>query len=129
MVGSEVQKAIYAALVAADVAGDRIYDQPPEDAVFPYVTIGDEQVLDDGTSCGDAWEVFTDVHGWSQPATGSKAEVKDLRAAIVAAVKGISAVSGFSLISVSVDTSRTRRDPDGLTEHDITTFRFLLNGL
>lgn len=128
MIGSQLQKAIYAALVAGPgVAGGRIYDRVPEKPVFPYVTIGDDQVLDDGNTCEDGWEVASNVHVWSRPAEGSKVEVKDLAAAIVPrlAVTTLD-VSGFRLIAAQLETSRVFRDPDGITEHAVLTFRHVL---
>src|SRR5690606_34227972 len=67
MIGPELQKAIYDALKTVPaVAGGRVYDSVPSNAEFPYVTIGGEQTVDDGNSCEDGWEVFTDVHVWSR---------------------------------------------------------------
>jgi hypothetical protein len=127
MIGPELQGVIYAALTAANVASGRIYDRVPNDPTFPYITIGDEQVIDDGTTCQDGWEVYPDVHCWSRPSNGSKAEVKELAAAVVAAVTGISSVSGFSLVSITHETTRVFRDPDGLTEHAVCSFRALID--
>ena len=127
MIGAELQKAIFAALTAAPtVAGGRVYDRVPAVPVFPYVTIGDEQVVDDGNSCDDGWEVFSDIHVWSRPATGSKTEVKDLAPPIVARLRTALAVTGFVVVVAALETMRTFRDPDGLTEHSVLTFRYLL---
>jgi hypothetical protein len=127
MIGPELQGAIYSALAAADVASGRVYDGVPKEPTFPYVTIGDEQVIDDGTTCQDGWEVYPDVHCWSRPANGSKAEVKTLAATVVAAVTGISSITGFSLVSITHETTRVFRDPDGLTEHAVCSFRALID--
>lgn len=129
MIGAELQKAIWSALAESSpaVAGGRVYDQVPGDPTFPYVTIGDEQVLDDGNSCGDAWEVFSDIHVWSRPASGSKAEAKGIVADIVPLVVAIAGVENFDVVSAQLQNSRTVRDPDGLTEHAVLTFRFLLD--
>ena len=40
MIGAEIQKALYQALES--VMGGRVYDNPPKDPVFPYITIGDD---------------------------------------------------------------------------------------
>lgn len=127
MIGAELQKAIYAALTAAPaMAGGRVYDRVPAEPVFPYVTIGDEQVVDDGNSCDDGWEVFSDVHVWSRPAAGSKAEVKDIAPPIVARLRSNLSVTGYVVIVAALEGMRTFRDPDGLTEHSVLTFRYLL---
>jgi hypothetical protein len=127
MIGAEVQKSIYSALSGASVASGRIYDEVPGEPVFPYVTIGDEQIIDDGNTCQDGWEVYPDVHCWSRSETGSKVEVKTLAAAVVTAVTGIASIAGFSLVSISHETTRVFRDPDGLTEHAVVSFRALID--
>jgi hypothetical protein len=128
MIGSELQKAIFAALTAYPaIAGGRIYDQVTPGAAHPYVTIGDDQVLDDGNSCDDGWEVFSDIHIWSRPASGSKVEAKDLGAAIVGRILATSlTVTGFTVVIDALESSRAFRDPDGITEHVVLTFRHVL---
>lgn len=128
MIGAQLQAAIYATLTASPAVADgRVYDRVPEGPTFPYVTIGDEQIVDDGNSCAAAWEAFSDVHVWSRPVSGSKAEAKGLVADVVPVVLAITAVTGFTVIAAELQTSRTLRDPDGLTEHSALTFRFLLD--
>lgn len=125
MIGAQLQAAIYTSL--AGVAGGRVYDRPPASPVFPYVTIGDEQVIDDGNACADGWEVFPDVHVWSRSVSGSKAELKGLVAQIVPLVTAITTVTGFAVIAAELRTVRSLRDPDGLTEHAVLNFRFLID--
>ncbi len=127
MIGAEVQKAIFAALNGATSAGANVFDQVPESNPYPRITIGDEQTLDDSNTCQDGWEVFSDVHCWSRPESGSKVEVKTLAAEVVAAVHGITTIDGFSLVTIRLSTSRVFRDPDGLTEHAAITFRAVVD--
>lgn len=127
MIGAQLQAAVYAALSGASVASGRVYDRVPETAAFPYVTIGDEQVVDDSSDCQKGWEVFLDIHCWSRPSAGSKAEVKALAASVVDVVEAITTISGFTLVQILHETSRFLRDPDGLTEHGICTFRALID--
>jgi hypothetical protein len=127
MIGSALQKAIFAKLNEAPaLAGGNVFDQVPEGDPFPRITIGDEQVLDDGNTCDDGWEVFSDVHVWSRPVTGSKVEVKDLLAAVVARLNTALTVTGFTVVIHAIDSSRVFRDPDGKTEHAVLTFRYVL---
>jgi hypothetical protein len=127
MIGSALQKAIFAALIASPpIADGRVYDAVPPKPGFPYLTIGDEQVVDDGNTCDVGWEVFTDVHIWSRPTSGSKVEVKDLAAAVVSRLSTPLAVAGFVTLVAELQTARTLRDPDGLTEHAVLTFRYVL---
>jgi hypothetical protein len=127
MIGSALQKAIFAKLNEAPaLAGGNVFDQVPEGDPFPRITIGDEQVLDDGNTSDDGWEVFSDVHVWSRPVTGSKVEVKDLLAAVVARLNTALTVTGFTVVIHAIDSSRVFRDPDGKTEHAVLTFRYVL---
>lgn len=136
MIGPELQKAVFAALTAAPAICDgRVYDNPPDEArrststgaAWPYATIGDDQVVDAGNSCGDGWEVFCDVHLWSRSSSLSKLEAKTLAAAIVERLTALDTVDGFVVIAATLETSRTFRDPDGITEHGVVTMRFLLD--
>lgn len=124
MIGAQVQAALFAALTAARICDGRIYDQVPEGAAFPRVTIGDEQTIDDSDQCAEAWDVVADIHVWSRPVNGSKAEVKTIAAQIHTAVKAIAAISGFFLESIHHETTRVLRDPDGKTEHAVISYRF-----
>lgn len=129
MIGAQIQAGIYSAItgISPAVAGGRVYDQVPEDPTFPYLTIGDEQVIDDGNSCEDGWEVFSDVHIWARPPEGSKAAIKGIIANIVPVITALTSVTGFNIVIVELNSSRVLRDPDGKTEHAIVTFRFVLS--
>lgn len=124
MIGSQLQKAIYAQLVTDDVCSGRVYDNPPESRVFPYVTIGDENITDAGNVCEDGWTVYADIHAWSRPETGSKAEVKDIQASIVNSARSELILTGFEVVLAELDSARTFRDPDGITEHSVITIRY-----
>lgn len=126
MIGPEVQGALVAALKAAPaIAGGRIYDLVPPGAEFPYVSIGSEQIINDDNSCGDGWEVYSDVHVWSR-AVGS-VEAKQIMADAVERINAITAIAGFALISVDVDDTRMFRDPDGITSHGVISARFIID--
>jgi hypothetical protein len=127
MIGAELQKALFAALDGATLAGGNVFDQVPESNPFPRITIGDEQVIDDSNTCQNGWQVFPDVHCWSRPDSGSKIEVKTLAAQVVTAVEAIASIAGFSLVSIKHETTRFFRDPDGLTEHAVVSFRALVD--
>lgn len=127
MIGPEMQTAIFAALNGATDAGANVFDQVPESNPFPRITIGDEQVIDDSNTCQNGWEVFSDVHCWSRPESGSKIEVKTIAAQAVTAVEAIAALAGFTLVSIKHQTTRFFRDPDGQTEHAVVSFRALID--
>ena len=122
-----LQKSIYGALVAGNVAGGRVYDAPPDEPTFPYVTIGDEQVIDDSNSCGASWEVFPDIHIWSRPASGSKVELMTLQALFEPLLATTLTIAGYLVVGASLETARSFRDQDGLTEHGVMTFHYLID--
>lgn len=125
MIGTQIQTAIYDALTASPaIASGRVYDRVPPEPTYPYLTIGDEQTLDDGNACDDGWELFTDVHLWSQ-AVGFP-EVKGLIAEAASRLAGIADVPGLTLIASIVESTRVFRDPDGLTSHGVVSMRFVI---
>lgn len=123
-----LQAAIAAALLAdtdlAEIVGTRVYDIPPDRPKFPYVTLGDDLVVNDGTDCVSSAEVAITIHAWSQNKTYK--EVK-LMAARIAAVldENTSSLSpeGHHLIDIQHETTRYLRDPDGVTRHAVITFQ------
>lgn len=131
MIGTEVQKAIIDALKAAPaVAGGNVFDEVPGVATglegpFPRVTIGNEQIVDDGNSCDNGWEVFAQIDIWTRSV--GFPEAKSLQAAIVPRILNIQSISGHTLIAVELERSDSLRDPDGKTRHVAMTFRFLIN--
>lgn len=122
MIGAEIQKALFDALQGVC---DRVWDNPPPKPEFPYIVIGDEQVIDDGNTCSNGWEVYADVAIYSRSKSRSKVEAKTLRAQVTTAILAIDKIDGFNLIDVKMDTARIERDTDEITEVATLTFRFL----
>jgi len=123
----ELQKAIVARLRAdasltALVAG-RVYDAPPVNPTFPYVTLGEADVLVQRADSYDGSEVSMAVHGWSR-AVGFP-EVKRIAAAIRASLHEAPLVlaDGERLVDVEVTDNRALRDPDGLSSHAVVSVR------
>ncbi len=123
----ELQAALVATLkgVSPQIAGGRIYDQAPELPEFPYVTLGDCQVLPDKAGCIDGVEVYPQIDIWSR-AVGYP-EIK----AIAAAVKAVLddqplSVDGFAVVVFEHQSTHYLRDPDGLTRHAAIVFRGLI---
>lgn len=126
MIDTQVQKAIFDALKATPaVAGGNVFDIVPAGDPFPRVTIGEEQIVADGNSCGDGWEVFADVHVWSRQV--GFPEAKTIAAAAVQRVGAIASIAGYALVSVEFQGQRTLRDPDGLTSHIVCSFVFIID--
>lgn len=125
----EVQKAIVGALRGAvpPVAEGRIYDEVPPSAVFPYVTVGDCQVLPDKADCIDGSIVFPQVDVWTR--TTGYPETKRIASEVLAALDDRTdtlVVDGYHLVVFQFEEVRYLRDPDGITRHGIMTFHGLL---
>ena len=100
---------------------DRVYDACRQPKAFPYVTVGDDQVLQDHAECLEgSVEVFAILNVWSR-AVG-KPETKRITGAIVAAINAVelSLAPDYRLITVSMTaaaTSATRRPDLALGRH------------
>lgn len=126
MIGPQVQKALVAALKGATAAGPRVYDGVPKSATYPYVVIGEEQSVDEGDQCHDLFEVFDDIHVWSQK-QGSLVEAKQIAEEVRKTLTDNElSVEGYALIELTFQNGRVLRDPDGSTAHAVMTFRLLL---
>ena len=121
-----LQKAVWAELVANGAAGaligDRIYDQPPRNVVFPYATIGPVTVTDWSTGTEDGSEHRLMLHAWSRERGLSEchAIVETIRAALHGATLTL---DGHALVNLRFETADARRDPDGITFHGVLRFR------
>lgn len=126
----ELQKAMIAALrgdpVLASFVGDRIYDRAPQRVEFPYVAIGEMQILADDAECVNGFEIFVDVHVWSR--AYGRVECRG----ILSAVYDIIHEAEFSFTSGAFVEVRMRDlkdfvEPDGETSHGVATFRVLID--
>lgn len=65
-----IQRGIFAALVAdeslAELVDGRVYDHVPENAVYPYVTVGEAIAAPDNTLDGYGADTVAVVHVWSE---------------------------------------------------------------
>lgn len=127
----EVQAAIVAALKSAGalptVIGQRVYDAVPTSpaAMFPYITLGDCQVLPDKADCIDGAELFLQVDVWSR-AVGFP-EAKTIAKAVVAKLDDQPiVVAGHDVVVFEHQSTQYLRDPDGLSRHAALTFRSLV---
>lgn len=133
-----LQAAVFDALRAhASVHGytsGRIYDsipqqhtKPGDSSHFPYVQIGDDEIIDESNGCGLAFECFVTVHVWTREP--GKPQAKLIGAAVRAALDVSLDVGGFVCRDVEsrFNSARYFLDPDGLTTHGVLTFRFVFD--
>lgn len=123
----EVSKAIHALLSAEPavqaVLGTppRLYDNPPEDPIFPYLTYGpmrSEDISGDGAVI-NAHSLT--LHIWSR--YGGRAQVMEVLAAVTGALQnGGLVLQGVTLVRAQVSYTDIFRAPDGQTLHGLIRF-------
>ncbi len=133
-----IQAAVYAALMSSpDMAAafggtPSVYDSVPLDpsgqvitAAFPYVTVGDDQLVGATTQGVDVTEIYVKVETWSRPrGTVDNGEMKLIAGAVRAALDQPIAVVGHDVVTHEFRGHLFKREPDGLTRHAITTIRY-----
>ena len=130
-----IQAAVYSALtgsadLTALIAG-RVYDSVPINAAgqvtatFPYVTIGDDQIVGDQDGVHDTSDAHIQVEAWSR--AGGYPEVKKIAGAIRAALSQPLDLTGngHRVVTGTFLSTMLRREPDGLTRRAIVMFRLI----
>lgn len=115
-----LQAGLVAALKAdagiAALVGARVYDEPPQGVVFPYVAIGALDVEPFRNSCAlSAWRVSFAVEAHSRPVSG-RVEATRIAEAIALAIdeqEPAITVAGHVLEWVFWQTQAVTRDADG----------------
>lgn len=123
----ELQAAIVAVLKGDSpaVVSGRVYDEVPVGADFPYVTLGDCQVLPDKAECIDGVEVYPQVDVWSREI--GYGETKRIAKRILELLDDVPlTVAGFDAVVFEIQSVNYLRDPDGLTRHAAMTFHGIL---
>jgi hypothetical protein len=123
----ELQGAIVARLkadpaVTALVAG-RVYDSVPQNAAFPYITIGPVDSVGFDPDCITGLEIAQQIDCWSR-AVGFP-ECKKITDAVRAALHDREAdmpLASNAMAFFEHRTTRIVRDPDGLSSHGILGF-------
>ena len=124
----ELQQAIYAALIGdsalmALISG--VYDYVPEGSALDYVTIGDDDFNANDTKTSNGFEVYATIHAWSE--NNGRKKVKELAGEIYRILHKTSLIiTDFTHIQTFFETSKTFRDQDEKTYHNIQTFRIYM---
>jgi hypothetical protein len=122
-----LQRAVYQALsgssdLTALLGGARIYDDAPQAAAFPFITLGQSVIRDWSTGTEDGAEHSLTLHVWSRG--GGKKQTLQ----IVEAIKDVLhdqplMLADHHLINLRHEFSEARLDPDGDTFHGIVRYR------
>ena len=106
---------------------ERVYDRPPQGVVFPYISLGEWQTIDDSADCIDGVEIFGTLHVWSQAVGQVEAKVvaSEVRTCLHGAELDLGPAWQFHLIEHR--TTNVLADPDGVTTHAAITFRALID--
>jgi len=120
----ELQGAIVARLkddgaVAALVAG-RVYDSVPAGVLFPYISLGPSDEVSEEYDCIDGFNISLQIDCWSRKL--GFPEVRAIGDAVRSALKTELFIEHNALAYFQHRTTRTFRDPDGLTSHAAITF-------
>lgn len=122
-----LQQAIYAAVstdadLLAILGAPRIYDDVPQSATFPYLTLG-QSTSRDWSSVGDtAEEHVLTLHVWSR-AAGRKQTHEAMAALRTSLHDRVMTLTGHRLVNLRHEFSDARREPDGDTYHGIVRLR------
>ena len=119
-----LQKTIYDALdgdsTLQSLVSD-VYDFVPENATFPYVKLGEETSVDNGTKTLQGNEHTLVIHTFSRY-RGSK-ETKEIMSRIYALLHESSLSISGAMNNMRFEFSDIIKEPDGLTTHGVQRFR------
>jgi hypothetical protein len=125
--GWSLQRGIYQALAGSPalgslLGGTRIYDDPPQAASYPFITLGESTLRDWSTGSEDGAEHLLTLHVWSR--SGGKKQVLDIIEEIKSALhdRPLSLID-HHLVNLRNEFSEVRPDPDGDTFHGIVRYR------
>lgn len=119
-----IRDALLADAGVGAVLADRLYDAPPPDPVFPYLTLGRVESRAADSSGASAIEHAVTLHVWSR--YGGRAEALDCIGALRAALHDAALnIEGRRLIFLYVVFGDVFRSGDGRTTHGVLRLRAL----
>ncbi|CAN5417162.1 DUF3168 domain-containing protein [soil metagenome] len=108
--------------LAAALGGARVYDVPPREAAFPYVTLGEARIVDASVDDGATQEHLLTLHAWSRQ--GGHKEAHAIAAALLQALDDAPLTpAGHRLVNLRFTVADIRREADGRTYHALVRFR------
>lgn len=122
-----LQRGVYQALAGSvdlttQLGGVRVYDDAPQAAPYPFITLGQSVIRDWSTGSEDGAEHNLTLHVWSR--SGGKKQVHEILEAIRAVLHDQPLVlADHHLVNLRHEFSEARLDPDGDTFHGIVRYR------
>ena len=122
-----LRAAIHDALVADDaltamLGGAKVYDEPPANAAFPYVTLGEARVTDFSAGEERLEEHQLTLHAWSRQ--GGHKEAHGIAGALLQVLDDAPlSPDGHQLVNLRFSLADIRREADGRTYHALVRFR------
>lgn len=128
-----VEAALRGSTALAQAMGGKVRLYPlaaPADAPFPYLTIGEDQIIGDETECSASSEAYTTTHVWARvdgDVSESRAQAKRIGAVVRSTISRRLNVVGFEVTECEFRTARHLTDPDRRTAHTVIEHRLLLD--
>jgi len=126
----DVQSAIYTILngdstLDAIVGNNKIFDNVPQDTAYPYVVIGNINVINTGTKTLDGNEYNLDIDVWSE--YRGKKEISDAMERIYELLHDTTySVSGANFVNSQVRSTITLVENDGITRHAVLSLSVIV---
>jgi len=99
-----------------------VYDFVPESTAFPYVKVGEQTMVDNGTKDKKGSDFTIEVHTFSR--YRGSVEIKNIMSVVYDILHESSlSVSGASLVNMRFEFSDIIKENDGLTTHGVQRFR------
>ena len=108
--------------LTAMLGGNRIYDEPPRNAAFPYVTLGEARLIDSSGDGAETQEHHLTLHAWSRQ--GGHREAHMIAGALLQALDDAPLpLEENRLVNLRFALADIRREKDGKTYHALVRFR------
>lgn len=126
----DLQSAIYSILngdatLDAIIGNNKIFDNVPQDTAYPYVVIGNINVINTGTKTLDGNEYNVDIDIWSE--YRGKKEISDAMERIYELLHDTTySVSGANFVNSQVRSTITLVENDGITRHAVLSLSVIV---
>lgn len=114
--------------IVASLVGSRIWDHPPANRDFPYISLGPDDFRVEDADCIPMREQTLQIDCWSRE-NGKKWPCKEIVDAVVNVLRDIDGdLTDGALVESRIDLARVIDDPDGITAHGIVQFTAIIEG-